>query len=412
MPFSADESRFNFKMLSWLFRSETPKWFPQEKLEEEVKRIRTLDSTFDEKKQLLENLESKIKISSIKKAELKRILTPYYKYELFNPVKITVEQRKGLAVTQVGGEIGHESTATVQTGYTNFFDKGEAFELKGKTSTPSGFPSFTFQYTLPIMKFTDFSLPNPYQFFKLSATISKKEVKKFNVNNSAINVSYELNKPMITFDLGLSMISEDHRVEAPIAFRLDPKTYYKFEFRCNNHPLSPTNFDTSFGTLYTGEKVIPYTKLSYNLRHQFQYGLSVYNSSGIIASTYAVPHSEKFGCGGAPFLRGSDKDGFCSVIGGFPSNSDRYSFAGIDFSTLLFPQYQLNGHFFLNAGVSANTKANSPLDISRSYNKMITAGCGLTFTQGPVRVELNTQIPLYQSGSAKFAQYQIGFNAA
>jgi hypothetical protein len=83
----------------------------------------------------------------------------------------------------------------------------------------------------------------------------------------------------------------------------------------------------------------------------------------------------------------------------------------LDFSTLLFPEYSLNAHFFVNGALSVNSKSNSVLDMTPSAAGVLSAGAGLTFMHGPAKVQLNVQQPYYVTKGLKFLKFQIGISA-
>jgi outer membrane protein assembly factor BamA len=198
----------------------------------------------------------------------------------------------------------------------------------------------------------------------------------------------------------------------PVVLTSDNYTYFKASFR-SDISLFTRFVNTAFevATIVSKEcTAIPFVKVSGTAHYNMGYGLGFHVTGGVIGARKPVPFPEKFRIGGIPVSHGIEHEKFGTSVGGFPSGCDSYLAGTLDFSTLIFPEYALNAHFFLNGAISANRKSNSILDFAPSVSSVVSVGAGLTFTQGPVRVQANIQHPYHVSSGLSFSRFQFGIS--
>ena len=369
---------------------DVPDWIPREPVADELKRIASLEpSERDEQlRHLCEELKSLLSVKSCDASE--------------SGVKVV--PRCGLAETKIGGDFGKQIQGHVSAGYANYFQRGEAFELRAKSDTMNA-RTFSFVATVPILSALDVQKACSFARAAASATWDTQSVAKFNIEVGALEARYTPIGSGASYAIAGSVVRSKRDAKTPTVVAADPRWYLKLGVSCSL-PMARGLGEVS--CILADSKWLPLVKVQGSHRVPLGYGFSVRLGGGMIFAERAVPFPEKFRLGGPPTACGIDLDKFGTSVGGFPSGNDWWSAASLDFETLVLPQYNLNGHFFVNAAVAGNRKSNCVLDYAPSVVKLVSAGAGLTFNQGPVQVQLNTQYPYVISSGLRFLRFQIG----
>jgi len=370
---------------------------------DELKRyVESIKKSYTEKKHIEDCIESLTKrIESfpiIKKAKIN-----------VDPYKVEIEEKKGLMKTYIGGEVGQDNTIKVSTSYANFFKCGDLFSLTGKYNV-QGAPSFDISFSKPIPKGVDFSRLMPFQTHHLSIKLERNLVSKIHVDIASLSYTLSPIKNGVSFVQSLSLIKQPQGKNVPMVFNFDPSPYLKISSELSQESgLQMIGNSIEASVIVDKMKTcVPFLKLKLFKGFNLGFGLSGFASSGFILSQKAVPFYEKFLLGGVPLVRGTEQAGFGYKTGKFPCGNDFYVAGSIDESLLIFPQYQLNGHIFLNGAYARNFKSNSILDKEPSPSFIASAGAGVTFVQGAMKIEANVQTPLLLSKGQSFLKYQIG----
>ena len=385
-------------------------WFSSEPIQDEVRRIESLDVSDDEKDQLISNLESKIKeIKSIKSVEISRS-GPFRRFSA------NVKPRVGNLPTSIGGEAGTKQSVHVSTGYSNFFYSNEYVEVMAKIRTDSA-PKFTMRFTRDDLNNADFSLQNgPYTTSSLSIVYDINMFKKQKISTASISGMYQKKGSKLMHTASMEMVQEDHSINAPPALYFDPPIYFKALLRTENTGIIPSlSAFSEIACVVAKKMLIPFLKMRTNFSKTFSFcNLKVLKgdvTGGAILAPAAVPFAEKFKIGGVPIARGIENDEFGPKVAFFPSGCDAFLSSTLEFFTPVFPAQNLNAHFFVNGAIASNFKSNNIFDIQPSFSSMVTFGTGFIFQQGPVQVELNAQLPFHLSDGQKCLRYQIGFTS-
>lgn len=384
----------------------TPEWFKSRNLQNEYERIRKLNVSKDEKAILYENFKTNIlKIPSIKSVEIKDTI--------FGGKKVKITPRVGIMKTSIGYGIGKDSnTFKTETGYSNYFKKNEVFKAKLE-STFKGKPMFSVEYNQPLIENSDFSdSKNPFSTFIVRAEYQKNEIKKSPVHVGTVSAVYKPKKRNQINSLSFSLTYEDRDVKAPLPFLLDQSPYAKISLKTEFPSIIPSNScKFELNTLCLDKKLTPFIKSqgSYNLK--LPYNFNIFLAGGAILSTKAVPTYEKFRIGGVPFARGIKEEEFGTMLFGFPCGSDYYLSSTVSLLNYVLPECQLNSHIFLNGALAGVRKSNNFLEQVPNISKLLSIGLGLTLSQGPFNIELNTQMPIIKTDDLEFMNFQFGISS-
>jgi hypothetical protein len=376
-----------------------PPWFPSDALSSAIDHISQLPLTPEEKDAQLSRLKEQISsLKSIKSVSLK-----------LDSAEIVPS--RGLMPTTFGVDVGPESDGNVSTGWSNFFQRGDFIVFEGKFKHLTA-PTLSVSFTQPLLKNANFSLDNPFGTFRVSATLDIQPISGENIQTGLLESILSPQGPFGTHRVAFSVVNYRLSARPPVVLSSDRSPYFKASIR-SDLPLFGHLIDTALEVAAVVSKSCaanPFVKLSVTSHYNMGYGLGFYVAGGAIAASKPVPYPEKFRPGGIPVSHGIEHERFGPIVGGFPSGCDSYASGTLDFSTLVFPEYNLNAHFFLNGAVAANRRSNSILDFAPSVSAVVSVGAGLTFTQGPVRVQANVQHPYYVSSGLSFARFQLGIS--
>jgi hypothetical protein len=348
---------------------------------------------------VLSRLSEQLKslLPSIKSAELK-------------PDSATIVPRKGLLPTTVGADIGYDPAGNVSSGWANYFNRGEVLEVKGRSTTTKS-PTLSVVYTHPFFGVPDYSQPVPFSRLVASSSVDVRQIADEVIDTASFEASWLPKGRGLRHGVAISLVVNRITKNSPIVLATDPPRYLKVSWKTEAPAAVPSlAAAVEAGILAGGGRPIPYVKLNGMSRFHVGWGLSLGAGAGLIVAGRAVPFAEKFRVGGVPTAYGIEHEKFGTVVGGFASGSDGWISGVADFATVVLPEYNLNAHFFLNAAVAVNWKSNSVLDFAPSIAKVASAGAGLTFAQGPVRVEMNVQTPYLVTQGLSFLRFQIGFS--
>lgn len=408
--------------MKYIRRKSPPKgWFPEGPIRREMKEIQSMKLDFNTKNEKMQELVSKVKsIKSIKSIEIYRLLPKFCKFNFLNPFRIKIIPRTGQLATTIGGEAGSTQSMHVSTGFANYFYDNEFVELSLKVRSDSS-PRFQAKFTHDYLEDADFSLLHHFfTTFDVAASYEMKMIKKHKVTTAMLSSSYHPKNSFLAHSASLSVVTEDQSEQSPPSFYCDPSPYVKMAFKTENTSIIIPSVGAfcEFSYLYTKNtnqeqslSIMPMLKIQTNYSKFIDpLNIRLSGSSGAILSPKAVPFTEKFKVGGAPVARGIDNHNFGPLFANFPSGIDAFTSATAEFFTPIFPQINLNAHFFANGAIGLNLKSNNFFDDCPSYYSALTFGTGLVFHQGGVQVELNTQIPYYITEGLKTVRYQIGFS--
>jgi hypothetical protein len=376
-----------------------PPWFPAASLKAELVRLSMLGLPPDERDAVFSRLSNQLKsiLPSIKSAELK-------------PDSATIVPRRGILPTTVGADIGYEPAGNVSSGWANYFNRGEVLEVKGRSTTTKS-PTLSVVYTHPFFGLPDYSQPVPFSRFVASSSVDVRQIADEVIETASIETSWLPKGRGLRHGVAISLIVNRITKNSPVVLAADPARYLKVAWKTEAPAAVPSLAGAiEAGILAGGGRPIPYVKLNGVSRLQVGWGMGLGAGGGLIIANRAVPFAEKFRIGGVPIAYGIEYEKFGTVVGGFASGSDGWISGVADFSTVVLPEYNLNAHFFLNAAVAVNRKSNSVLDFAPSVAKVASGGAGLTFAQGPVRIEMNVQAPYVVTQGLSFLRFQIGFS--
>lgn len=408
--------------MKFFHRKNPPKgWFPEEPIRHEMKNIQSMNLDFNSKNEKMQELVAKVKsIKTIKTIEIYRLLPKFWKFNLFNPFRIKIIPRTGQLATTIGGEAGSTQSMHISTGFANYFYHNEYYELSAKVRSDTS-PRFSAQFTHDYLEEADYSLlQHFFTTYSVSASYDMKMFKKQKITTAMLSSTYHPKNSFLSHSASLSIVKEDQSETVPPAFYCDPSPYVKMALKTENTsiiiPSAGAFCELSY--LFSKSKqndkllsFIPALKVQTNISKFIDsLNLKFSGSGGCIIAPEAVPFNEKFKVGGAPIARGIENHEFGPTFANFPSGIDAFASSTIEFFTPLFPQVNLNAHFFVNGAIGANFKSNNFFDNLPDYSSVLTFGTGLVFRQGGIQVELNTQIPYYFSEGLKTVKYQIGFS--
>ena len=369
---------------------DVPEWIPRDVVGSELKRITELGDEEQEAQlqQLQKELES---LGSIRKCEVSKS-------------GVSVVERLGLMATKIGGDIGHEMSGHANMGYANFFKRGETFELRAKTGT-SSVKTFSFIATLPLL--SKINASNACSFSRACASLEwdTQTIAKYNIEVGSAEASFKPLGRGWNLAIAASVVQSKRDEKTPTVVASDPSHYFKVSARCD---LPRFIGSGEISCVIADKKFLPFAKLHYRHSINLGYGFSIRLGGGVIITEKAVPFPEKFRVGGVPSAYGINQDKFGTTVGGFPSGNDWWSSVCFDFATFVLPQHGLNGHFFVNAALAGNRKSNCVLDYAPSITKVVSAGAGLTFNQGPFQFQANVQYPYVISSGLEFLRFQVG----
>ena len=391
-----------------------PDWLPTKTLEELISEVQQTFKEEDYKKQVFESIVQKVKsLPSIKDCTIDP-----------KTGRFTITAYNGLTKTNIGGEIGTENAATISTGWSNFFGKGEAILITGKL-TQNHSPSVNITFTLPNLKETDFKRENPYQKFDFSINLQREMLFENPIDSVTATASMSAGTKPFQTSITISSIKQQTDNSAPFPLRYEPSPYFKLALQLLHPKIQPGALNQiTLGLISTSTEFTPYIKTNISKSLALPYGIQIFTSGGFMSSLLAkdrcafsfktmrpMPFPEKFFVGGVPSGRGVADKKFGYAYGGFTHGLDMYASATIEEKLLLFPQYQINGHIFVSGIIGRNFSSYYPWSCDPDWSALAVAGVGATFVQGPLQIEANVQMPLYQTGAKNTVlKYQFGIS--